>query len=99
MLAKLFKKKSVSPARQAVRDREAAAKRAPGGSAANPIHVLTTSVIEIRAAATPCPQCGGELRVKSHEAPGSGLRRVDVRCQTCSIPRSLWYRLAPDDTN
>jgi hypothetical protein len=98
MLSKLLKKK-VSPARQAVRDREAAAKRAPGGSAANPIHVLTTAVIEIRASAMPCPQCGGELRVKTHEAPSSGIRRVDVRCQQCSIPRSLWFRLAPDTTN
>ena len=97
MLSKLFKKKS--PARQAVRDRENAARLAPGGSAANPIHVLTTAVIEIRAAAMPCPQCGGELRIKSHEAPKPGLRRVDVKCQQCSVPRSLWYRLAPDESN
>ena len=96
MLSKLFKK---SPARQAVRDKENAARLAPGGSAANPIHVLTTAVIEIRAGATPCPQCKGELRIKSHEAPQPGLRRVDVKCQQCGVPRSLWYRLAPDESN
>jgi len=100
MFDRLFKKtKSKSPARQRVRERENAARAEPGGSAGNPIHVITTAVVEGRATNKPCPLCGGELKLKSHEAPMPGIRRVDVRCQQCSIPRSLWFRIAPDATN
>jgi hypothetical protein len=102
MLGRLFAR-LVAPrnaaARQLVRDREELARRQPGGSPAHPIHVVTSAVIEVRAEQMPCPQCQRQLRVHAHEAPEPGLRRVDVRCQLCSVPRSLWFRIAPDDGN
>ena len=83
--------------RRLVREREDLAKQAPGGSRSRPIEVGTASVIEVRAAQTPCPQCAGELRVKAHEAPAPKLRRVDVSCRQCYVSRSLWFRLVPDE--
>ena len=86
-------------ARKLVRDREKLAALLPGGAREHPIAVPSTSVIEVRVEAMACPQCDGRYRLREHEAPGPGLRRVDVTCRACSAPRSLWFRLAPDEPN
>ncbi len=85
-------------ARQLVRDREKLAALSPGGSSERPIHVSSTAVIEIRAHATPCPQCGGELRVRDHRVEGE-LRVVAVTCTRCHVSRELWFRLVSDEPN
>ena len=80
-------------------DRERLASLLPGGSPGRAIHVTSPSVIEVRTAAIPCPHCGGHYRVAEHTRPWSGIRRVDVTCRHCSTPRTLWFRLAPDELN
>jgi hypothetical protein len=83
-------------ARGLVRDRERLARLEPGGSEARPIEVASTAVIEVRARSMKCPQCEGEYRIEDHQAPSSGLRRLDVICRVCQVRRSLWFRLGSD---
>lgn len=85
--------------RQLVRDREKLAGLSLGGGREHPIVVSSTAVIEGRASAQPCPQCGGELRVTDHRAEPGGMRPVDVKCRQCGVARTLWFRLAPDHVN
>jgi hypothetical protein len=85
--------------KQLVRDRERLASLSPGGSAERPVHLASASVVEVRVRNTPCPQCGGELRVTEHRAPAPGLRSVDVRCQLCGTPRTMWFRLDSVEPN
>jgi predicted Zn finger-like uncharacterized protein len=84
-------------ARKLVRDREKLAALSRGGSAEHPIGVPSAAVIEVRVRNATCPQCEGAYRLVEHEAPESGLRRVDVRCLQCGTPRSLWFRLVSDE--
>jgi hypothetical protein len=84
-------------ARKLVRDREQLAALERGGSAARPIAVASAAVVEVRARALPCPQCGGEYQLLDHLAHPGGLRQVRVRCRVCGVPRDLWLRLAPDE--
>ena len=86
-------------ARKLVRDRERLFELSPGGSATRPIEVTSAAVIEVRVAALPCAQCGGEYRTRDHVSAGPGLRRVDVTCRQCSAPRSLWFRIVSDEPN
>ncbi|MEO8700154.1 MAG: hypothetical protein ABI867_08925 [Kofleriaceae bacterium] len=85
-------------ARQLVRDREKLAALSPGGARERPIVVESSSVIEVRARAMPCPQCAGELRVGEHRAE-TGLRVVQVTCTRCHAGRELWFRLAITEPN
>jgi hypothetical protein len=78
-------------ARGLVRDREKLA-AASAGAMARPIEVASSSVIEVRAHATPCHQCEGEVRVGEHRAE-AGLRAVEVRCTRCHAARTLWFRI------
>jgi predicted Zn finger-like uncharacterized protein len=82
-----------------VRDREKLAGMVAGGSAERPIEVPSSAVIEGRVRAMPCPQCEGELRVHDHRSEGAGMRALDVRCQTCAAPRTLWFRIVSDAPN
>lgn len=80
----------------AIRRREQLAELLPGGSPERPIEVPSASVIEVRARAMACPQCGGEQVVAEHAATthdGEPVRRVDVRCRQCGTRRSVWFRL------
>jgi len=86
-------------ARDLVRDRERLAALSPGGTRERPIEVASTSVIEPRINSLACPQCEGRYRVRDHRSAGSGLRDVDVRCTTCSTPRTLWFRLVSSEPN
>ena len=86
-------------ARKLVRDREKLAALSPGGSEQRPIHVMSASVVEVRVSHLPCPQCGGEYRVKEHRSASSGVRAVDVTCVLCGTPRTLWFKLGSDEAN
>ncbi len=79
--------------------REKLAAVSPGGAASRPIEVASAAVIEVRAAALACPHCRGEYRIHEHTRPVPGLRKVDVACRQCSTPRSLWFRIVPDEPN
>ena len=84
-------------ARELVRARQELALLEPGGGPDRPIEVVSSSVIEIRAASLPCPLCQGGLRVEeqlAHKIDGRSLREVKVTCGQCGIPRSLWFRIA-----
>jgi len=83
-------------ARQLVRDREKLASLVAGGSPERPIAVESSAVVEVRARATPCPQCEGELRVGEHRAE-AGLRAVKVTCVRCHVSRELWFRLVSNE--
>ncbi len=88
------RRKAERAARQTVRDRERLAKLVVGGSAERPIEVPASSVIAVRARATPCPQCEGTLHIEEEQAPSALVRRVVVRCQRCGVGRDLWFRIA-----
>ena len=81
------------------RAREQLARLSPGGSPERAIRVASASVIESRAAAMPCPQCSGLYRILEHTRPVPGLRRVDVACRYCGVPRTLWFRIADHEPN
>jgi uncharacterized protein with PIN domain len=85
-------------ARKLVHHLEQLAAEAPGGSEERPLEVTSAAVIELRAKATPCPQCGGELDVLEHEAV-RGLRPVRVKCRLCHTPRTIWFRLISPEAN
>ena len=85
-------------ARQLVRDKEKLAALVAGGSAARPLEVPSSSVIEGRVRALPCPQCEGQLDVIDHRAE-QGLRAVDAKCRICGTPRTLYFRIVSDEPN
>lgn len=70
------------------------------GTRERPIKVGSASVVEVRTSALVCPLCHlGTYRIEDHVAPAAGLRRVDVICRQCAVPRSLWFRLVPHELN
>ena len=79
--------------------REQLAALLPGGSPSHAIEVASAAVIEPRAEALPCPQCGGHYRVLEHTRPVPGLRKLDVKCRHCSTERSLWFRITVREPN
>lgn len=67
-----------------------------GGSPEQPLAVDSASVIEVRAAATPCPVCQGALLVVQHRAvvhQGLPLRAVELQCRACGRARTQWFRV------
>src|ERR1700712_4512710 len=84
--------------RKGVRKVEALARELPGGKREAPIEVAGTGLVEIRARAVRCPQCGGELEVRGERAESTArgvLRQMQMICRLCHAPRSLWFRVAP----
>jgi hypothetical protein len=81
-------------ARGLVRDRERLFALGPGGRPEHAIEVVSSSVIEVKARAMPCPQCEGSLHVEDHQAEDAALRRVAVRCQRCGVARTIFFRIA-----
>jgi hypothetical protein len=79
--------------------RERLAALSPGGTPSRTIDVASAAVIEVRAAAMPCPHCGGLYRILEHTRPVPGVRRVDVACRRCSTPRALWFRIVEREPN
>jgi len=86
-------------ARKRVRDREKLAALSPGGARERAIAVASAAVIEGRARSLACPQCGGPYRIRDHRSAGPGARCVDVICQQCGAPRTLWFRITVDQPN
>lgn len=84
--------------RKAVRATERLAAALPGGDTERPIEVASASVVEVRARATPCVQCGGELEVRGDRASSTArgvLRQMEMACRRCHARRSLWFRVTP----
>jgi len=70
----------------------------PGGGPDRPLRVTSASVIEVRARATPCLVCGGELDLQAHVADGpadTATRRVELICRRCHGARQLWFLIEP----
>ena len=88
--------------RKDVRVTERLARQLPGATADTPIEIAAPSVAEIKARATPCPQCGGELELRGDRADSTlrgVLRELRLACRLCHAPRSLWFRIAPPAGN
>ena len=85
-------------ARQLARDRQRLASLLPGGSPEQPIAVVSTSVIAVRARATPCPLCEGALRLDEETAGSRGgrlLHAAHLTCAGCGVARVLWFHVSP----
>jgi len=85
-----------------VRRIERLAGELPGGAPERPIEVSSSSVVELKARATPCPQCTGQLELKGDRAESSArgvLRAVDLVCRRCHATRTLWFRIAAPGMN
>jgi predicted RNA-binding Zn-ribbon protein involved in translation (DUF1610 family) len=78
-----------------VRDREKLFLLEAGGSAARPIDVASSSVIDVKWRAMPCPQCGGSLVMVDERAEDAMHRSTDVRCAECGSKRTLYFRIVP----
>jgi hypothetical protein len=85
-------------ARQLVRDRQKLASLERGGAPERPIEVASTSVIAVRTRSTPCPLCGGTLRIDEQSAEsrdGRLLHAAHASCLACGVARVLWFTVAP----
>jgi hypothetical protein len=88
--------------RKEVRRLEELAAQLPGGTPERPIDVAAASVVEVKARATPCPQCGGQLEIKGDRAeptPRGLLREIALACRLCRAPRTIWFRVAAAGPN
>ena len=88
--------------REHVRDLERLAALAPGGAPERPRDVDTPPLVDVMAEATPCPLCGGSLRLVEHAAEtieGVRLRVARVTCTTCGIGRAIYFRLRETTLN
>ena len=88
--------------RKEVRRVERLARQLPGGTADDPIEIDAPAIAEIKARATPCPQCGGELELRGERAdstPRGVLRELVLACRLCHARRSLWFRVRPSSPN
>jgi hypothetical protein len=88
--------------RKGVRNTERLARQLPGATPESPIEIDAPAVAEIRARATPCPQCGGELEVRGDRADSTArgiIRELGLVCRRCHAPRRLWFRVRPPSPN
>jgi hypothetical protein len=82
--------------RRHVRDLDRLARLAPGGAPDRPLEVDTPPLVDVIAAATPCPLCAGSFRLDEHAAEtidGVRLRVARVTCTSCGIDREIYFRL------
>jgi hypothetical protein len=95
--ARTVRREQARHAAELARDRERLFRLEPGGALDHPIEVPSPSVVETRAAAVPCPRCGGEHEVVEHVATSSDrgvrLREARLRCRKCGSARSLYFTL------
>jgi len=64
--------------------------------------VTSAAVVETHARSTPCPQCGGDLELRSDRATSTTrglLRELALVCRLCHAPRTLWFRIRPPSAN
>ena len=79
-----------------MRDQERLARLQPGGTPERPLPIESPAQVDVIAAATPCPLCGGTLRLAEHAAEtlaGVRLRVAHLTCTRCRAPRALYFRL------
>ena len=77
---------------------ERLAGKLPGAAPERPIDVASASVVEGKARATPCIQCGGDLELRGDRAtstPRGVLREIALVCRRCHAPRNVWFRISP----
>ena len=80
-----------------MRDQERLARLQPGGTPARPLSVGSPAQVDVIATATPCPLCGGTLRLLEHAAEtlaGVRLRVAHLACTRCRVARAFYFRLA-----
>ena len=84
--------------RKTVRQLERLAAELPGGSPERPLDVGSASVVETKARAIPCIQCGAtELELRGDQATSTArgvLRELTMACRQCHAPRAAWFRVA-----
>jgi hypothetical protein len=88
--------------RKQVRRTENLAGKLPGGSPQQPIDVASASIVDGKARATPCIQCGGDLELRGDRATSGArgiLRELALVCRLCHAPRTLWFRITPPAAN
>jgi hypothetical protein len=88
--------------RKTVRQVQRLAGELPGGAPERAIEVASASVVELKARATPCLQCGGDLELRHDRASAAArgvLRELELACRRCHAPRTLWFRVAPSGPN
>jgi len=88
--------------RKRVQRTETLAAELPGGSEERPIEVGSASVVEGKARATPCIQCGGDLELRGDRATSTErgvLRELALACRRCHAPRTWWFRVTPPAAN
>jgi hypothetical protein len=81
---------------QLVRDQERLARLQPGGAPERPVPVESPTQVDVIAVASPCPLCGGTLRLDEHAAEtlaGVRLRVARVVCTACGTRRAFYFRL------
>lgn len=74
----------------------------PGGTAEQPLEVVSAAVIESRAESVPCPDCEGSLRAEEHTAfehEGTLLRKVELVCRSCGAPLTQYFRIVSAQPN
>jgi hypothetical protein len=89
--------------RKNVRQRERLGSELPGGVPERPIDVASASIIETKARATPCIQCGAtEMEIRGDRATSTArglLRETALVCRHCHAPRAIWFRVAGNSPN
>jgi hypothetical protein len=78
------------------RDLDRLARLEPGGAPERPLEVVSPALVEVTVRGTPCPICGGELRLDEHVAEtigGARLRVARARCAMCGAPRALYFKV------
>ncbi len=68
----------------------------PGGTPERAIAVTSSTLVELRARAIPCPLCGGTMDMGDHAAvfhAAVQLRRVAVMCRGCHKGRDLYFSI------
>lgn len=89
--------------RKTVRQLERLAGELPGGAPERPIDVAAASVVETKARALLCVQCGTpEMELRDDRATSTArgvLREMAMVCRRCHARRVAWFRVAGDPVN
>jgi hypothetical protein len=94
--ARTMRRAAAQTGRRVAARLERVAAQLPGASADRALRVTSASVIEVRARATQCLACEGELDLQAHVADGpadTATRRIDLVCRRCHTTRHLWFRI------
>lgn len=86
-------------ARKLVQATEKVAHMVAGGSHERAIEVAASPQVEIRVNGMRCPQCDGTYKIVDHRSAGQGVRPVDVKCNTCGVARTLWFKIIEAEPN